>query len=194
MTYTQHDTIVALSTPLGEGALGVIRLSGLLAIDIVDAFFTGKKKIKDQQSHTLHFGKIVVQDEIIDEVVVSVFKNPHSYTGEDVIEMSCHGSPFILKSIIDICQQHGARLAKPGEFTMRAFMNKKLDLSQAEAVGELIASDSAARHRTALNQLRGGIKNEIQELRNELIHAASLLELELDFSEEDVEFVSRADL
>ncbi|MBK9299860.1 MAG: tRNA uridine-5-carboxymethylaminomethyl(34) synthesis GTPase MnmE [Bacteroidetes bacterium] len=191
MTYTQHDTIVALSTPLGEGALGVIRLSGLLAIDIVDAFFIGKKKIKDQQSHTLHFGKIVVQDEIIDEVVVSVFKNPHSYTGEDVIEMSCHGSPFILKSIIDICQQHGARLAKPGEFTMRAFLNGKLDLSQAEAVADIIASENKAQHEMAFKQMRGGYSDVIASLRNELIEFAALIELELDFSEEDVEFANR---
>jgi len=195
---TTNDTIAAIATPPGMGAIAVLRISGSDAFVVLKKIFRTKKNtsidIDNLQSHTMHFGTIVHNEVIIDEVLISIFKNPHSYTGDDTVEISCHGAVFIQQKILQIIISNEARMAAPGEFTMRAFMNKKLDLSQAEAVGELIASDSAARHRTALNQLRGGIKNEIQELRNELIHAASLLELELDFSEEDVEFVSRADL
>ena len=195
---TTNDTIAAIATPPGMGAIAVLRISGSDAFVVLKKIFRTKKNtsidIDNLQSHTMHFGTIVHNEVIIDEVLISIFKNPHSYTGDDTVEISCHGAVFIQQKILQIIISNGARMAAPGEFTMRAFMNKKLDLSQAEAVGELIASDSAARHRTALNQLRGGIKNEIQELRNELIHAASLLELELDFSEEDVEFVSRTDL
>ena len=195
---TTNDTIAAIATPPGMGAIAVLRISGSDAFVVLKKIFRTKKNtsidIDNLQSHTMHFGTIVHNEVIIDEVLISIFKNPHSYTDDDTVEISCHGAVFIQQKILQIIISNGARMAAPGEFTMRAFMNKKLDLSQAEAVGELIASDSAARHRTALNQLRGGIKNEIQELRNELIHAASLLELELDFSEEDVEFVSRTDL
>jgi tRNA modification GTPase len=192
------DTIAAIATPPGMGAIAVLRISGSNAFSLLKQIFRTQKNahvdIDNLQSHTMRFGTIVHNEAIIDEVLISIFKNPHSYTGEDTVEISCHGAVYIQQKLLQIIISNGARMAAPGEFTMRAFMNKKLELSQAEAVGELIASDSAARHRTALNQLRGGIKNEIQELRKELIHAASLLELELDFSEEDVEFVSRADL
>ncbi len=187
-------TIVALATPPGVGAIGVIRVSGPRAILLTDTFFRGKR-LENQASHTAHFGKIVTWDNrVIDEVVVTLFKGPHSYTGEDTIEISCHGSPFILQEIIGLCLEHGARLAEPGEFTLRAFLNGKMDLTQAEAVADLIASESAAAHEVAIRQLRGGFKHEIQKLREELIHFASLVELELDFGEEDVEFVDRHDL
>ena len=191
------ETIVALSTPPGMGAIAVIRLSGPKAIEIADCFFVGKKKEKkiiDASTHTLHFGVIKDDKQMIDEVLVSIFKGPHSYTGEDVIEISCHGSVFIQQQLLKICHKYGARYAEPGEFTLRAFLNRKLDLSQAEAVADLIASDSAGAHRLAIEQMRGGFSDEISKLRNELIHFASLIELELDFAEEDVEFASRKDL
>jgi tRNA modification GTPase len=190
----QTDTIVALATPPGVGAIGVLRLSGAAAIDIADTVFKGKK-LADQPSHTAHFGRICTPDgRVLDEVLATVFKNPHAYTGEDSVEISCHGSPYILQQVMQCCLEQGARMAAPGEFTMRAFLNGKLDLSQAEAVADLIASESAAQHSVALRQLRGGFKDEIQALREELIHFASLVELELDFGEEDVEFADRADL
>lgn len=191
------DTIVALATPPGVGAIGVIRLSGPRAILLTDRIFKGKR-LENQPSHTAHFGKIVDSDKhgerILDEVLVTVFKGPNSYTGEDTTEISCHGSPYILQKIIQLCLQHGARLAEPGEFTLRAFLNGKMDLTQAEAVADLIASESEAAHDVALRQLRGGFKNEIARLREQLIHFASLVELELDFGEEDVEFADRSDL
>ena len=188
------STIVALATPPGVGAIGVIRLSGSRAIIIADTIFKGKR-LENQPSHTAHFGEIVAADErILDEVLVTIFKNPHSYTGEDTAEISCHGSPYILQEIIQLCLQKGARLAEPGEFTLRAFLNGKMDLSQAEAVADLIASQSEAAHTVALRQLRGGFKDEIQHLREELIGFASLVELELDFAEEDVEFADRTQL
>ncbi len=191
------DTIVALATPPGVGAIGVIRLSGPRAIMLADRIFKGKP-LENQPSHTAHFGKIVDSDKhgerILDEVLVTIFKGPHSYTGEDTTEISCHGSPYILQKIIQLCLQHGARLAEPGEFTLRAFLNGKMDLTQAEAVADLIASESEAAHDVALRQLRGGFKNEIARLREQLIHFASLVELELDFGEEDVEFADRSDL
>ena len=167
-------------------------MSGEQAFDIIDAIFEGKKKIADVKSHTLHFGKIInEQKEMIDEVVVSIYKNPHSYTGEDVVEISCHGSKFIIQKIMELCQQKGAKSAKPGEFTQRAFLNGKLDLSQAESVADIIAAENKVQHEMAFNQMRGGYSAIIEGLRNELIEFAALIELELDFSEEDVEFADR---
>ena len=167
-------------------------MSGEQAFVIIDAIFEGKKKIADVKSHTLHFGKIInEQKEIIDEVVVSIYKNPHSYTGEDVVEISCHGSKFIIQKIMELCQQKGAKSAKPGEFTQRAFLNGKLDLSQAESVADIIAAENKVQHEMAFNQMRGGYSAIIEGLRNELIEFAALIELELDFSEEDVEFADR---
>ena len=188
------DTIVALATPPGVGAIGVIRLSGPGAIAIVDPIFKGKILAK-QASHTAHFGRIESLDgQAIDEVLATIFQEGKSYTGQETVEISCHGSPYIQQRIIELCLQQGARLAEPGEYTLRAFLNGKLDLSQAEAVVDLIASESEAAHAVALNQLRGGFKKEIQLLREELIHFASMVELELDFGEEDVEFADRSDL
>ncbi len=185
-----QDTIVALATPPGMGAIGVIRLSGKDAISIADKIFKGKK-LALQPSHTAHFGHIYTDMEIIDEVVATLFKNPKSYTGEDVVEISGHGSPYILGKIMEASIVGGARLAQPGEFTQRAFLNGKLDLAQAEAVADLIAANSKAAQQTALNQLRGGFSSDLQLLRNELINFAALIELELDFSDEDVEFADR---
>lgn len=187
-----QDTIVALATPPGVGAIGIIRLSGADAIIIADKIFTGKK-LSGQKSHTVHFGHIIAppQEEAIDEVVATVYKNPKSYTGEDVVEISGHGSPYILGKIIEACITAGARLAKPGEFTQRAFLNGKLDLAQAEAVADLIAANNKAAQQTALNQLRGGFSNDLKLLRDELINFAALIELELDFSDVDVEFADR---
>ncbi len=191
MNLHNSHTIVALSTPAGEGAIGVIRLSGNQAIEIVDTIFSGKKKLSAQASHTLHFGKIMLEDQLIDEVVVSLFRNPHSYTGEDVVEISCHGSAYILQQIVDICMQSGAVPAKPGEFTLRAFLNGKMDLSQAEAVADIIASENKTQHEIAFSQMRGAYAESLQKLRDELIGFAALIELELDFSEEDIEFANR---
>ncbi len=189
-----EDTIIALATPAGSGAIGVIRLSGPAAISIVNKFFKGKFKPKDLtrvSTHTIHLGYIIDGTKIIDEVLVSVFKNPQSYTGEDVVEISVHGSPYIQQEIMQLFLQNGVRHAKAGEFTLRAFINGKMDLSQAEAVADLIAANSAASHQLALQQMRGGFSSEIKKLRKELIHFASLIELELDFAEEDVEFADR---
>jgi len=189
----QNDTIIALATPSGAGAIAIIRLSGTEAITMVDAFFKSihAKKLASQKTHTIHLGHIVEDSRILDEVLVSVFKNPQSYTGEDVIEISCHGSSYIQQEIIQLFVRNGARIANPGEFTLRAFLNAKLDLSQAEAVADLIASDNKASHQIAMQQMRGGFSNEIKVLRDELLNFASLIELELDFSEEDVEFADR---
>lgn len=190
----QNDTIIALATPAGVGAIAVIRLSGEKSIKIVDSFFNSIKKSKsllNQKSHTLHLGHIVNNGIIIDQVLVSIFKNPHSYTGEDVVEISCHGSSFIQQEIIQLFLQNGCRMADNGEFTMRAFLNGKMDLSQAEAVADVIASNSAASHQMAIQQMRGGITNELKELRAQLLDFAALIELELDFSGEDVEFADR---
>ncbi len=189
------DTIVALATPPGVGAISVIRLSGPMAIDIAGFMFRGKKNLREAKSHTAHFGEIRDDhDQLLDEVLATVFRAPHSYTGEDTVEISCHGSPFIQLKITELCLFWGARPAAPGEFTMRAYLNGRMDLSQAEAVADLIASQSEAAHTVALRQLRGGIKNEIAQLREQLIHFASLVELELDFGEEDVEFADRGAL
>jgi tRNA modification GTPase len=184
------DTIVALATPAGTGAIGIIRLSGPEAISIAASVFKGKD-LNKQASHTLHFGKISDDKVVIDEVLASIFVAPHSYTKENSVEISCHGSAYIIAQIIKLLISKGARMAKAGEFTMRAFLNGQLDLSQAEAVADLIASQNAASHQIAMNQMRGGFSSELQALRSELINFASLVELELDFSEEDVEFANR---
>lgn len=188
-----NDTIIALATPSGAAAIAIIRLSGPEAIAMVDASFKSihAKTLASQKTHTIHLGHIVEDSRVLDEVLVSVFKNPKSYTGEDVIEISCHGSSYIQQEIIQLFVRNGARIANPGEFTLRAFLNAKLDLSQAEAVADLIASDNKASHQIAMQQMRGGFSNEIKALRDELLNFASLIELELDFSEEDVEFADR---
>ena len=191
MIYT--DNIIALATPSGVGAIAVIRISGKDAITLCQSFFksVSGKQIVNQKSHTIHLGHIVDKDRVIDEVLVSIFKDPHSYTGENVVEMSCHGSIYIQQEIIQLFLRNGCRIANPGEFTLRAFLNGKLDLSQAEAVADLISSDSEASHQVAMQQMRGGFSNEIKILRDELLNFASLIELELDFAEEDVEFANR---
>jgi tRNA modification GTPase len=188
------DTIIALATPSGAGAIAVIRLSGDEAIRIGSRFFksVSGKVLVEQKTHTIHLGHIVDGDRAIDEVLVSVFKNPNSYTGEDVIEISCHGSMYIQQEIIQLFLRNGCRMATAGEFTLRAFLNGKLDLSQAEAVADLISSDNEASHQIAMQQMRGGFSSEIAKLREELLNFASLIELELDFAEEDVEFADRS--
>ena len=191
MQITDHkDTIVAISTAPGVGAIAVIRLSGEDAVKIADEIFIGKK-LAEVASHTLHFGVIEKNGNKVDEVVVGIFKNPKSYTGEDIIEISCHGSPFIQQQILQLIISKGARFAKPREFTMRAFLNGKMDMSQAEEVADLINAQTLAAHDIALKQMRGGYSEELKKLRYELIHFASMVELELDFSEEDVEFAER---
>ena len=187
------DTIVALATPAGVGAIGVIRLSGDRAIEIVNAVFK-PKDLSTQASHTIHYGRIESAGRVYDEVVASLYIAPRSYTKENVVEISCHGSPFIQESILQLFVEQGARFARPGEFTQRAFLNGAFDLAQAEAVADVIAADSAAAQNAALHQLRGGFSKELAALREELIHFASLIELELDFGEEDVEFADRKDL
>jgi tRNA modification GTPase len=187
------DTIAALATPGGTGAIGVIRLSGKDAISITNRVFRGKDLLR-QSSHTIHFGRIMQGEEELDEVLVSLFIAPRSYTGENVVEISCHGSSFIQQGILELLIKEGARPATPGEFTLRAFLNKRMDLSQAEAVADLIASGSASAHRTAMNQMKGGFSRQIGKLREELVNFASLIELELDFAEEDVEFADREKL
>ncbi len=184
------DTIVALATPSGIGAIGVIRLSGTKAIDIINELFPSKN-LHLQNSHTMHVGFIKEEGADIDEVVVSLYKNPKSYTGEDVVEISCHGSPFVQQQVIQACIRKGARLAKAGEFTQRAFLNGKLDLTQAEAVADLISSNTAASQKTALHNIRGGFSEILKQLRENLIQFSALIELELDFSQEDVEFADR---
>ncbi|MFI0429223.1 tRNA uridine-5-carboxymethylaminomethyl(34) synthesis GTPase MnmE [Mariniflexile sp. HMF6888] len=189
-----QDTIVALATPSGAGAIAVIRLSGNDAISIADSCFRSiksKKTLSAQKTHTIHLGHIIDGNKTIDEVLVSVFKNPNSYTGEDVVEVSCHGSNYIQQEIIQLFLRKGCRMATAGEFTLRAFLNGKLDLSQAEAVADLISSENEASHQIAMQQMRGGFSSEIAKLREELLNFASLIELELDFAEEDVEFADR---
>lgn len=191
------DTICALSTPPGTSAIAVIRLSGKQAVSICSELFipAGKKhKLDVVDSHTVHLGMFGEQDDLIDEVLLTLFRNPHSYTGEDVVEISCHGSLFIQQRILEALLKAGARMANPGEFTLRAFMNGKFDLSQAEAVADLISSNSKGAHDLALSQMRGGFSGKIKDLRKQLVDLASLLELELDFSEEDVEFADRHQL
>ena len=195
MIHSLQDTIVALSTPPGQGAIGVIRLSGNHAISIVDEIFFSKNNLTKVAPNTVHFGRIKdANARTIDECVVTLFKAPKSYTKEDVIEISCHGSPYILEQVIQLCLKGGARMADRGEFTMRAFLNGQMDLSQAEAVADLIASENATSHEMAMKQMRGGFSDQIAELRQELIDFAALIELELDFGEEDVEFADRGKL
>lgn len=197
-TINRTDPIIAIATAPGTGAIAVIRLSGTGCIEIVSKHFKSLKKkslsLTEAASHSLHFGILESEGLVLDEVLVSVFKGPHSYTGDDTIEISCHGSPYIQQQIVSTFLKKGVRHAQPGEFTLRAFLNGKMDLSQAEAVADLIASDSGFSHQLALQQMRGGFSGEIKKLREELIHFASLLELELDFAEEDVEFASRHEL
>ena len=193
MTYPTDDTIVALSTPPGTGAIAVIRLSGSDAVPIVNRVFFGKN-LAQQPSHTVHVGTIRRAEEVLDEVVVALFLAPRSFTQEDVVEVSCHGSPFIVQQLLQLLVQQGARLATPGEFTKRAFLSGRFDLAQAEAVADLIASESQRAYRAAMNQMRGGFSQQIKSLRDQLVYFASLVELELDFSEEDVEFADRKQL
>ncbi len=191
--HLENDTIIALATPSGVGAIAVIRLSGKDAIVICNRFFKSihNKNLTQQKTHTLHLGHIINKDTILDEVLVSIFKNPHSYTGENVVEISCHGSTYIQQEIIQLFLNNGCKMADNGEFTLRAFLNGKMDLSQAEAVADVIAANSEASHQTAIQQMRGGFANELQELRQQLLDFASLIELELDFAEEDVAFADR---
>ncbi|WP_298479814.1 tRNA uridine-5-carboxymethylaminomethyl(34) synthesis GTPase MnmE [uncultured Maribacter sp.] len=194
MHTTTNDTIIALATPSGAGAIAVIRLSGPDAIVIASNHFISSfnKKLKKQKSHTILLGNIVDGDKTLDQALVSVFKNPNSYTGENVVEISCHGSPYIQQQIIQLFLRNGCRMAEAGEFTLRAFLNGKMDLSQAEAIADLISSENEASHQIAMQQMRGGFSNEIKNLREELLNFASLIELELDFAEEDVEFADRS--
>ena len=189
----QNDAIVALATPSGAGAISIIRVSGQDAIQIGASVFKSikNKDLTQQKTHTLHLGHIIDEGKTLDEVLISIFKGPNSYTGENTIEISCHGSTYIQQQIIQLLLRKGCRMADAGEFTLRAFLNGKLDLSQAEAVADLISSDNEASHQIAMQQMRGGFSNEIAKLREELLNFASLIELELDFAEEDVEFADR---
>lgn len=187
------DTIVAIATASGEGAIGIIRLSGEKAIVIANEMFVSvsEKNLEEQQTHTVHLGYIEYNNHVIDEVLATIFKNPNSYTGEDVVEFSCHGSNFIKQEILKLALEKGCRMAQPGEFTQRAFLNGKMDLSQAEAVADLISSESKAEHQIAIQQMKGGFSNDLKKLREQLINFTALIELELDFTEEDVEFANR---
>ncbi len=192
-----QTTICAISTSPGVGAIAIVRLSGEDAISIADKIFRSPKKGKvlvEQKANTIHFGQIIFNNEVIDEVVISLFKAPHSFTGENSVEIACHGSIYIQQKILEILVENGARLALPGEFTQRAFLNGKMDLSQAEAVADVIASSNAAAHKLAINQMRGGFSKEINDLRKQLLHFTAMVELELDFGEEDVEFADRTAL
>ena len=188
-----QETIIALATPNGLGAISVIRVSGKDAILITDKLFRSKKNkvLSDQKSHTVHLGHLLKNDREIDEVLITLFKGPHSYTGEDTIEISCHGSTYIQKEIINLYLDNGIRSANPGEFTLRAFINGKMDLNQAEAVADLIASENEGSHKLAMQQMKSGFSNDLKKLRAELLHFSSMIELELDFSQEDVEFAER---
>jgi len=190
---THQDTIIALATPAGSGAIAVIRISGEKAFTIASEMFSSVsgKILKKQKTHTVHLGHVVDGKRVVDEVLATIFKNPNSYTGEDVVEISCHGSNYIQQEILQLGIQKGCRMATAGEFTLRAFLNGKLDLSQAEAVADLISSDNEGSHQIAMQQMRGGFSSEIAKLREELLNFASLIELELDFAEEDVEFADR---
>ena len=190
---SETTTIAAIATAPGTGAIAVVRISGTKAIPIADRVFRSvhDKILSKQKSHTIHLGHIVQGNQTLDEVLISLFKGPNSYTGEDVVEISCHGSSYVQQQLIQVLLAEGAQLAEPGEFTLRAFINGKMDLTQAEAVADLIASEGEAAHRVAIQQLRGGISNQLEQLREQLINFASLVELELDFSEEDVDFADR---
>lgn len=198
MHFDREDTIVALATAHGTAAIAVIRLSGPKAFEITERIFRTRKgkpiKVSEKPANTIHFGVIAEREIILDEVLVSIFKAPHSFTGQHVVEISCHGSIFIQQQMVQLLIRHGARMANPGEFSLRAFLNGKFDLSQAEAIADLIASQSAASHQVALEQMRGGFSSKIKTLREHLLNFASLIELELDFGEEDVEFANRDDL
>ena len=190
-----NDTICAISTPLGVGGIAVIRVSGDNAIAIADSIFIGSKSLMQAKANTIHYGRIINHGETIDEVLVSVFRNPHSFTGEDIVEISCHGSVFIQQTMLQLLIEKGCRLAQAGEFTKRAFLNGKMDLTQAEAVADLIAAESKAAHDAALSHLRGGISGELATLRDRLLQFTSLIELELDFADhEELEFADRAEL
>ena len=188
-----QETIIALATPNGLGAISVIRISGEKAIKTTEKLFKGKnnKILSKQKSHTVHLGHLLKNDHELDEVLITLFKGPHSYTGEDTVEISCHGSTYIQKEIIDLFIDHGIRVANPGEFTLRAFINGKMDLNQAEAVADLIASENEGSHKLAMQQMKSGFSNDLKKLRSELLHFSSMIELELDFSQEDVEFAER---
>ena len=190
-----QETIVALATPNGLGAISVIRISGLNAISITEKLFKpkGNKKLSNQKSHTVHLGHLIRNGHELDEVLVTLFKGPHSYTGENTIEISCHGSTYIQQEIIDLFIENGIRVANPGEFTLRAFINGKMDLNQAEAVADLIASENEGSHKLAMEQMKNGFSNDLKKLRSELLHFSSMIELELDFSQEDVEFAERSE-
>lgn len=192
-TNYKADTIAAIATPSGQGAIGIIRCSGSEAITKVNNLFRGRNLAK-VSSHTAHYGTIKADGQPLDEGVVTVFRGPHSYTGEDVVELSCHGSPYVLRNVMEAILRQGVRHADAGEFTLRAFLNGKMDLSQAEGVADLIASESESSRDAAIHQLRGGFSAKIRELRERLLNFSSLLELELDFSEEDVEFANRQEL
>ena len=196
-TLSKNDTICALSTPPGIGAIAVIRLSGPKAVSISNLLFHSRKTnyfVEQFETHTAHFGTLTIDNELIDEVVLTVFRKPHTYTGDDIVEISCHGSEYVQQRILEVLIDNGARMAREGEFTLRAFLNGKLDLSQAEAVADLISSHSKVAHDLALMQMRGGFSQKIKDMRTQLLDLASLLELELDFSEEDVEFADRSKL
>ena len=192
----EKDTIIALATPAGSGAISVIRISGLKSIEITESLFKSKdgSSLMSKDSHTITLGEIVDKKRVVDEVLISLFISPKSYTGDNVVEISCHGSSYVQKEIVKLFIDNGCRAAKAGEFTLRAFLNGKIDLSQAEAVADLISSNSSTSHKIALDQMRGGFKNDIKELRQQLLDFASLIELELDFSEEDVEFANLKEL
>lgn len=196
MIEESDNIIAAISTPAGMGGIAVVRISGKNCVELVDSVFKSfnNKKLIEQKANTVHYGSILKDGAVLDEVLVTVFKAPHSFTGEDVVEISCHGSIYIQQNILQLFISKGASLAGPGEFTQRAFLNGKMDLSQAESVADLIASSSASTHRMAMNQMRGGFSNKLMELRTELLNFISLIELELDFSEEDVEFANRENL
>ena len=195
--YTNTDTICAISTPPGKGAIAVIRCSGPEALAIADKIIqlpAGKGRLSEQAANTLHYSRVMEGSMVVDQVVAGIFRGPHSYSGEDIVEISCHGSPYIQKRVLELLVQSGARMAAAGEFTMRAFLNGKLDLTQVEAVADLISSGSRAAHQVAMNQMRGNFTREIRRLRDKLLTFTSLIELELDFSEEDVEFADRNQL
>lgn len=190
---TNQDTIIALATPNGLGAISVLRISGKESISVTEKVFKAKnnKLLSKQDSHTVHLGHLIKKGHQLDEVLVTLFKGPHSYTGENTIEISCHGSTYIQKEIINLFIDNGIRVANPGEFTLRAFLNGKMDLNQAEAVADLIASENEGSHKLAMQQMKSGFSDDLKKLRAELLHFSSMIELELDFSQEDVEFVER---
>ena len=190
---TNQDTIIALATPNGLGAISVLRISGKQSISVTEKVFKAKnnKLLSKQDSHTVHLGHLIKKGHQLDEVLVTLFKGPHSYTGENTIEISCHGSTYIQKEIINLFIDNGIRVANPGEFTLRAFLNGKMDLNQAEAVADLIASENEGSHKLAMQQMKSGFSDDLKKLRTELLHFSSMIELELDFSQEDVEFVER---